>query len=68
MEPIHGVTFYQGDATDPQLITRVLNKHGKFDCIVSDMAPNFTGTAFETHQEMISLNMMSLSLSAKSLT
>ncbi len=33
-------------------------KYGYFDSIISDMAPNFSGVGFETHEEILGLNKM----------
>lgn len=45
----------------------ILNKYGLFDTIVSDMAPNFTGDSTETHEEIINLNKVCLSICGSSL-
>ncbi len=38
-----GVTFYKGDAFSPE-IQKEITKHGIFDSIICDAAPNTTGT------------------------
>jgi 23S rRNA (uridine2552-2'-O)-methyltransferase len=45
MEPIKNVDFIQGDFTDEAVVARLLEwlGGGKFDLIVSDIAPNITG-------------------------
>jgi len=45
MEPIKNVDFIQGDFTDKAVVARLLEwlGGGKFDLIVSDIAPNITG-------------------------
>jgi 23S rRNA (uridine2552-2'-O)-methyltransferase len=45
MEPIKNVDFIQGDFTDEAVVTQLLEwlGGGKFDLIVSDIAPNITG-------------------------
>src|SRR3954470_22743572 len=45
MEPIKGVDFVQGDFTDESVVAQLVEKlgGGKFDLIVSDIAPNITG-------------------------
>ena len=45
MEPIKNVDFIQGDFTDEAVVTELLGwlGGGKFDLIVSDIAPNITG-------------------------
>ena len=45
MEPIKNVDFIQGDFTDEKVVAELLEwlGGGKFDLIVSDIAPNITG-------------------------
>jgi len=45
MEPIQNVDFIQGDFTDEAVVAKLLDwlGGGKFDLIVSDIAPNITG-------------------------
>jgi 23S rRNA (uridine2552-2'-O)-methyltransferase len=45
MEPVKNVDFIQGDFTDEAIVARLLDwlGGGKFDLIVSDIAPNITG-------------------------
>jgi 23S rRNA (uridine2552-2'-O)-methyltransferase len=45
MEPIKNVDFIQGDFTDAAVVAQLLEwlGGGKFDLIVSDIAPNITG-------------------------
>jgi 23S rRNA (uridine2552-2'-O)-methyltransferase len=45
MEPIRNVDFVQGDFTDEAIVARLLEwlGGGRFDLIVSDIAPNITG-------------------------
>ena len=47
MEPIEGVSFLQGDITEPEVLRQLENKlhDQKVDLVISDMAPNMTGTA-----------------------
>lgn len=40
----------------------LVRKYGGFDTIVSDMAPDFTGVGFETHREIVGLNVMCVKL------
>lgn len=54
--------FFQCDAREQKLHKILKEDFGKFDLIMSDMAPNFSGTLFETHQYMIELNRLCLSL------
>ncbi len=46
MKEITGIDFYQTDARNEALHKLLMSKFGKFDLIVSDMAPNFSGTLF----------------------
>lgn len=45
MEPVKNVDFIQGDFTDEAIVAQLLEwlGGGKFDLIVSDIAPNITG-------------------------
>ena len=45
MEPIKNVDFVQGDFTDEAVVAQLLDwlGGGKFDLIISDIAPNITG-------------------------
>ena len=45
MEPIKNVDFIQGDFTDEAVVAQLLDwlGGGKFDLIISDIAPNITG-------------------------
>jgi 23S rRNA (uridine2552-2'-O)-methyltransferase len=45
MDPVTNVDFIQGDFTDEQVVEKLLAwlEGGKFDLIVSDIAPNITG-------------------------
>lgn len=46
MDPIVGVDFLQGDFRDEKVLTALLERVGekKVDVVMSDMAPNFSGT------------------------
>ena len=45
MEPVKNVDFIQGDFTDEAIVAQLLDwlGGGKFDLIISDIAPNITG-------------------------
>lgn len=51
MKEIDNVDFYHTDARSLVLHKLLKEKHGLFEVIISDMAPNFSGTLFETHKE-----------------
>lgn len=53
MKPIKGVSFYHCDARSKQLHQTIFERYGKFELIVSDMAPNFDGDSANTHIEML---------------
>jgi len=47
MEGLHNVDFIQGDFTDETIVRKLLDwlGEGRFDLIISDIAPNITGIA-----------------------
>lgn len=62
MKPIKGVSFYHCDARSKQLHQTIFERYGKFELIVSDMAPNFDGDSANTHIEMLQLNALCVKL------
>lgn len=42
-DPIEGLEFYQGDFTSPEIREMLASKYGKFQLILSDIAPNTSG-------------------------
>jgi 23S rRNA (uridine2552-2'-O)-methyltransferase len=62
MEPIKNVDFIQGDFTDEAVVERLLEwlGGGKFDLIVSDIAPNITG--IDSADQASSMNFLELAL------
>lgn len=50
MREIEGVKIYRCDARSDKLLTELKKDYGEFNGVISDMAPNFSGTLFETHQ------------------
>ena len=62
MSELEGVDFYNCDARNSSFQRILREKYGNFDVIVSDMAPNFSGTLFETHEETVELNKYCLEL------
>lgn len=43
INPLEGLDFYKGDFCDPNIQNLLSSKYGKFDLIVSDIAPNTSG-------------------------
>ncbi len=62
MEPIKNVDFIQGDFTDDAVVAKLLEwlGGGKFDLIVSDIAPNITG--IDSADQASSMNFLELAL------
>jgi len=62
MEPIKNVDFIQGDFTDEAVVAQLLNwlGSGKFDLIISDIAPNITG--IDSADQATSMNFLDLAL------
>ena len=62
MEPIRNVDFIQGDFTDEAVVTQLLEwlGGGKFDLIVSDIAPNITG--IDSADQASSMHFLELAL------
>jgi 23S rRNA (uridine2552-2'-O)-methyltransferase len=62
MEPVQNVDFIQGDFTDEKIVARLLDwlGGGRFDLIVSDIAPNITG--IDSADQASSMNFLELAL------
>ena len=62
MEPIKNVDFIQGDFTDEAVVAKLLEwlGSGKFDLIISDIAPNITG--IDSADQASSMNFLDLAL------
>jgi 23S rRNA (uridine2552-2'-O)-methyltransferase len=62
MDPIKNVDFIQGDFTDDAVVAKLLDwlGGGKFDLIVSDIAPNITG--IDSADQASSMNFLELAL------
>ena len=62
MEPIKNVDFIQGDFTDEAVVAQLLDwlGGGKFDLIISDIAPNITG--IDSADQASSMNFLDLAL------
>lgn len=55
MKPIGGVDFIQGDFLQPETKKKIGDVSSYFDVIVSDMAPNLTGTEVTDQANMLEL-------------
>jgi 23S rRNA (uridine2552-2'-O)-methyltransferase len=62
MEPLKNVDFIQGDFNDESVVAQLLGwlGGGKFDLIVSDIAPNITG--IDSADQASSMNFLELAL------
>jgi 23S rRNA (uridine2552-2'-O)-methyltransferase len=62
MEPIKNVDFIQGDFNDDAVVARLLEwlGDGRFDLIISDIAPNITG--IDSADQASSMNFLELAL------
>ena len=62
MEPLKNVDFIQGDFNDEAVVAKLLDwlGGGKFDLIVSDIAPNITG--IDSADQASSMNFLELAL------
>ena len=69
MDPVSGVEFIQGDFTEDATWGRLqqLVKNRSVDLVISDMAPNISGSQEIDQPAMIHLAEMSLDLALKSL-
>ena len=69
MDPVSGVEFIQGDFTDDSTYGRLqqLVKNKSVDLVISDMAPNLSGSQEIDQPAMIHLAEMSLDLALNSL-
>ena len=69
MDPVSGVEFIQGDFTEDATWGRLqqLVKNRSIDLVISDMAPNISGSQEIDQPAMIHLAEMSLDLALKSL-
>lgn len=56
MEPLAGVTLFEGDFTQPQAVDRLkVESGGEVDVVLSDMAPNTTGHTKTDHLRIMAL-------------
>lgn len=61
VDPVEGADIFQGDFTDPENMTLLLEKlQGKADMVMSDMAPNTTGHAATDHIRIMDLTAQAL--------
>jgi len=52
------LTFIHGDITDPEIIAKVLDTCPGYDCVVSDAAPNTSGSKLLDHVNSVDLVRM----------
>jgi len=48
-------TFIQGDITSQETVDKVLSVHDKYDCVISDAAPNTSGSKLLDHVNSVDL-------------
>jgi 23S rRNA (uridine2552-2'-O)-methyltransferase len=67
MEQVEGVHFIQGDMNKQQVQDAILEKNNyeKFDLVLSDMCPEFTGTKATDHANLILLNQVTIDFAQK---
>lgn len=67
MEDVPGVHFIRGDMTKQDVQDEILNKNNyeKFDLVLSDMCPEFTGTKAADHVNLIQLNETTIDFASK---
>jgi 23S rRNA (uridine2552-2'-O)-methyltransferase len=70
MDPVPGVEFVQGDFTTPELVASLLERLGgnKVDLVMSDMAPNISGTRATDQPRSLALVEDALSFAEDVLT
>jgi 23S rRNA (uridine2552-2'-O)-methyltransferase len=67
MEPIEGVHFIQGDMNKGDVMDSIMQKNNyeKFDLILSDICPEFTGQKASDHYNLIRLNEVTTEFAKK---
>ena len=62
MEPISGVTFVNDDICNIHNIEKIHSIKGKFDLVISDIAPNLTGIKAVDEENIYELNLFSVNV------
>jgi 23S rRNA (uridine2552-2'-O)-methyltransferase len=67
MDHVEGVHFIQGDMNKQKVQDSILEKNNyeKFDLVLSDMCPEFTGTKATDHANLIMLNQVTIEFAQK---
>ena len=60
MEPITGVTFIKDDISNIDDIDKINTFKGKFDLVISDIAPNLTGIKAVDEENIFELNLLTV--------
>ena len=60
MEPIKNVSFYQEDIVNIDAINEISSLKGKFDLVISDLAPNLSGISAVDNENIFELNSITL--------
>ena len=62
MEPIDGVQFIKKNIEDIDSIQLINSLKGKFDLVISDIAPNITGISAVDNENIYELNKITINL------
>ena len=62
MEPIEGVQFIKKNIEDIDSIQLINSLKGKFDLVISDIAPNLTGISAVDNENIYELNKITINL------
>ena len=65
MEPIAGVTFIKDDLSNIDKLDKINSFKGKFDLVISDIAPNLTGIRSVDDANIYELNLMAINTANK---
>ncbi len=69
MDPLPGVTFIQGDFTEPECYAQVLSALGdRVDLVISDMAPNMSGVGASDQARAVGLAEIAIDFAVSCLT
>ena len=68
MKPIEKVTFIKDSVENIENIDAVKTNKGRFDLVISDIAPNLTGINTVDDENILELNLLSVNIAEKYLT